>query len=227
MEFKNNLMSQLVFKFPFKARYYEQDFYVSSNNFSAYKLVESWPLWSSKWVNVYGVTGSGKTHLSKILEKKIDKVQILKSDQINNETITNLNKFDCLIIDNYQNDIEEKLLYSLLNQSKQIDSFVLINSLGAIKNLNFGLKDLKSRINSFLPVGIDLPTDDLLHVIITKSFSDRQVKLDPKVSSFIIKNVERSYDKMFKFLKDIDELSLSSGKSININLIKKLIKKNE
>ena len=223
MEFKNNLMSQLVFKFPFKARYYEQDFYVSSNNFSAYKLVESWPLWSSKWVNVYGVTGSGKTHLSKILEKKIDKVQILKSDQINNETINNLNKFDCLIIDNYQNDIEEKLLYSLLNQSKQIDSFVLINSLGAIKNLNFGLKDLKSRINSFLPVGIDLPTDDLLHVIITKSFSDRQVQLDPKVTSFIIKNVERSYDKMFDFLKDIDELSLSSGKSININLIKKYL----
>ena len=223
MEFKDNLMSQLVFKFPFKARYNEQDFYVSSNNFSAYKLVESWPLWSSKWVNVYGVTGSGKTHLSKILEKKIDKVQILKSDQINNETITNLNKFDCLIIDNYQNDIEEKLLYSLLNQSKQIESFVLINNLEEIKNLNFGLKDLKSRINSFLPVGIDLPTDDLLHVIITKSFSDRQVQLDPKVSSFIIKNVERSYDKMFDFLKDIDELSLSSGKSININLIKKYL----
>ena len=223
MEFKDNLMSQLVFKFPFKARYYEQDFYVSSNNFSAYKLVESWPLWSSKWVNVYGVTGSGKTHLSKILEKKIQKVKMLKSNQINDETIINLNKFDCLIIDNYQNDIEEKLLYSLLNQSKQIDSFVLINSLGAIKNLNFGLKDLKSRINSFLPVGIDLPTDDLLHVIITKSFSDRQVQLDPKVSSFIIKNVERSYDKMFDFLKDIDELSLSSGKSININLIKKYL----
>ncbi len=216
-------MSQLVFKFPFKTRYYEQDFYVSSNNFSAYKLIESWPLWSSKWVNVYGVTGSGKTHLSKILEKKIQKVKMLKSNQINDETIINLDKFDCLIIDNYQNDIEENLLYSLLNQSKQIDSFILINSIGAIKNINFGLKDLKSRINSFLPVGIELPTDDLLQVIITKSFSDKQVKLDPKVSSFIIKNVERSYDKMFDFLKDIDELSLSSGKSININLIKKYL----
>ena len=30
---------------------------------------------------------------------------------------------------------------------------------------------------------------------------------------------------MFKFLKDIDELSLSSGKSININLIKKVLNK--
>ena len=34
------------------------------------QLIESWPNWPSKWVNVYGVSGSGKTHLSKILEKK-------------------------------------------------------------------------------------------------------------------------------------------------------------
>ena len=37
--------------------------------------------------------------------------------------------------------------------------------------------------------------------------------------------LDRSYEKMFKFIKDIDELSLSSGKSININLIKKVLKK--
>ena len=68
-----------------------------------------------------------------------------------------------------------------------------------------------------------LPTDDLLKVIISKSFSDKQINLEPKVTEYIIKNVERSYDKMIKFIKDIDELSLSSGKSININLIKKVL----
>ena len=71
--FETYLMNQLVFKFPFKTKYFEQDFYVSSNNFSAYKLVESWPNWSSKWFNIYGTSGSGKTHLSKILEKKLIK----------------------------------------------------------------------------------------------------------------------------------------------------------
>ena len=65
---------------------------------------------------------------------------------------------------------------------------------------------------------------DFSAVIISKSFSDKQIELDPKISSFIIKNVERSYDKIFKFLKEIDDLSLSSGKSININLIKKVLK---
>ena len=54
-------------------------------------------------------------------------------------------------------------------------------------------------------------------------FSEKQIKINSKVSDYIIKNVDRSYDKIFKFIKDVDELSLSSGKSININLIKKVL----
>ena len=46
-------MSQLTFKFPFKKKYFEQDFFVSSNNFSAYKLIESWPNWPGKWLNIW------------------------------------------------------------------------------------------------------------------------------------------------------------------------------
>ena len=79
-------------------------------------------------------------------------------------------------------------------------------------------------MNSFLYIGIDLPTDDLLKVIISKTLSDKQISVNPKISDFIINNVERSYEKLFKFLKELDELSLSSGKSININLIKKVLK---
>ena len=224
MEYQNLIMSQLVFKFPFKTKYYEQDFYVSSNNFSAYKLIESWPNWSGKWLNIYGASGSGKTHLSKILGKKIDKTKIIDEQNINDLTIQNLNNYECLIIDNFKNLIEEKILYSILNQSKQLDNFVVINSILPIKKNLFNLKDLQSRANSFVLIGIDLPTDDLLEVIISKSLSERQIKLNPKITEYIIKNVERSYEKIFKLLRDIDELSLSSGKSININLIKKVLK---
>ena len=79
-------------------------------------------------------------------------------------------------------------------------------------------------MNSFLYIGIDLPTDDLLKVIISKTLADKQISVNPKISDFIINNVERSYEKLLKFLKEVDELSLSSGKSININLIKKVLK---
>ena len=225
MEYKNNLMSQLVFKFPFKTKYYEQDFYVSSNNFSAYKLLESWPSWPGKWLNVFGASGSGKTHLSKILEKKIKKIKLVKAEYIDNKIIDDLSDLDCLILENYQNNIDEKLFYSILNQSKQLDNYIVINSVSPISEFNFNLKDLQSRLNSFIFIGIELPTDDLLQVIISKSFSDKQINLKTKISEYIIKNVERSYEKMFKFLRDIDELSLSTGKSINIDLIKKVLNK--
>ena len=216
-------MSQLVFKFPFKTRYFEQDFFVSSNNFSAYKLIESWPNWPGKWVNIIGPTGSGKTHLSKILEKKIKKLKVIDETNVNEKIISELRNFDCLIIDNFKNKIEDKLLYSILNQSKQLENFIVINSKLQLNKFEIKLKDLKSRFNSFIFIGIDLPTDDLLQVIISKSFSDKQINLNPKVSEYIVKNVDRSYEKMFKFLSDLDELSLSSGKSININLIKKVL----
>ena len=216
-------MDQLIFKFPFSKKYFHQDFFVSSNNFSAYKLVESWPTWPGKWLNIFGSSGSGKTHLAKILEKKIDKIKLVDAKDINDEIVKGLNNLDCLIIDNYKNDVDEKLLYSILNQSKQLDNYVLINSISSIGNINFKLNDLKSRINSFLYIGIELPTDDLLKVIISKTLSDRQISINPKITDFIINNVERSYEKMFKFLKEVDELSLSTGKSININLIKKVL----
>ena len=216
-------MSQLVFKFPFKTKYYEQDYYVSSNNFSAYRLIESWPNWPSKWVNIFGPKGCGKTHLSNILKKKINLIHIMDAKKVDNETISKFEKLDCLIIDNYEKNIDEKMFYSLLNQSKQSESYLLVNSTLPLGNIKFDLKDLRSRTESFINLGIELPTDDLLRVIISKSFSDKQIEITPKISEYIIKNIERSYEKVFKFIKEIDDLSLSSGKSININLIKKVL----
>ena len=45
-----------------------------------------------------------------------------------------------------------------------------------------------------------------------------------KSLEYILKNIDRSYEKVFEFIKEVDFESLSAGKSININLIKKSIK---
>ena len=143
-------MSQLVFKFPFKVKYYKQDFYVSSNNFLAYRLIESWPNWPDKWVNIFGPKGCGKTHLSNILKKKISKSEILNANEVDNKTISKLEKIDCLIIDNYKQNINEELFYSVLNQAKQFDKYIVVNSLFSLKDFNLELNDLKSRTNGFV-----------------------------------------------------------------------------
>ena len=47
----------------------KQDFFVSSNNFSAYKLIESWPNWPGKWLNIFGAQDLEKLIYQKYLEK--------------------------------------------------------------------------------------------------------------------------------------------------------------
>ena len=216
-------MSQLTFKFPFKTNYYEEDFYVSSNNFEAYKLIESWPSWSSRFINIFGPVGCGKTHLSNILKKKLNSF-FIKASELNDNNLTNIKLKECLIIDEYKNNIEEKLLYTVLNQCLQSNQYVIINSIEPIKKLHIKLNDLKSRLESFTDIGIDLPTDDLIRVILTKGFSDKQVKTDVKLLEYILKNINRSYEEIFNFIEKVDSLSLSTGKPITINLIKKILK---
>ena len=217
-------MSQLTFKFPFKTNYFEEDFYVSINNFSAYKLIESWPKWSSRFVNIFGPSGCGKTHLANIFKKKINSF-LIKASELNDNSLPLIKLKECLIIDNYKNNIKEKLFYSILNQSYQCNQYVIVNSFEPIKSFTIEINDLKSRFDNFIDVGIDLPTDDLIRVILTKNFSDKQVKIETKLLEYILKNTHRSYEDIFDLIDKVDSLSLSTGKPININLIKKALNK--
>ena len=62
------MTDQLIFRFPKNEIYLNKDFYVSSSNQQAYDFINSWPKWIKRIVNIYGPTGSGKTHLSSILK---------------------------------------------------------------------------------------------------------------------------------------------------------------
>ena len=217
------MAEQLIFNFPFKKSYLSQDFYVSENNVNAYKLIEGWPNLSSKVINIFGPKGCGKTHLINILKNKIDSV-LLSSSKVDSDVLLKYKLKECLIIDDYKNEIEEKLLYTITNMASQDNKYFIISSLEPIKNFKVKLKDLSSRFTSFVEVGIDLPTDDLLRVILTKNFSDKQIKITKKNIEYILKNIDRSYEKINLFSNLVDNLSLTKAQPINLNLIKKVLK---
>ena len=53
---------------------------------------------------------------------------MINAKEITDKTVQDLNTIDCLIIDNFNTNIDEKLFYSILNQSKQLEKYILINS---------------------------------------------------------------------------------------------------
>ena len=106
----------------------------------------------------------------------------------------------------------------------QDNKFLIISSLVPLKTLKVKLKDLNSRFTSFVEVGIDLPTDDLLRVILTKNFSEKQIEITKKNIDYIIKNIDRSYERINLFTNSVDSLSLKKAKPISLSLIKKVLK---
>ena len=166
------MSEQLILNFPFKRSYLSQDFYVSENNIDAYKLIESWPNWSSRFVNIFGPKGCGKTHLINILKSKIESI-LFPASEVNSNILSNYKLKECLIIDDYKNQIDENLLYTITNMGFQDNKFLIISSLEPLKTFKVKLKDLKSRFTSFVEVGIDLPTDDLLSCLLYTSPSPR------------------------------------------------------
>ena len=216
------MSEQLIFNFPFKKNYSSQEFYVASNNFDAFKLIESWPKWTSRFVNIFGPKGCGKTHLANILMSKIQCIMV-PAKKIDEQTLNKFKTKECLIIDDFTNNIDEKLLYSIINMAFQDNKYLIISSSISLKKFKIKLKDLSSRFTSFIDIGIDLPTDDLLRVILTKIFSDKQIQISKKNIDYILKNIDRSYEKISLFAESIDNLSLTKAKPINLNLIKKAL----
>ena len=217
------MSQQLIFNFPFKKTYLSQDFYITKNNFNAFKLIESWPKWPSRFINIFGPKGCGKTHLTNIISSKINSV-IISSKKIDENIINKFKTKECLIIDDFDNDVEENLLYSIINLAVQDNKYLIISSPISLKKFKIKLKDLNSRFTSFIEVGIDLPTDDLIKVILTKNFSDKQITISKKNIDYILNNIDRSYEKINLFSNLVDNLSLEKAKPINLKLIKDVLK---
>ena len=84
--------------------------------------------------------------------------------------------------------------------------------------------DLRSRVNSTVIIGIDLPSDDLISVILSKNFSDKQIKVEKKHIDYIIKRIDRSYEKISKFISTLDKYSLKKSRPFSLKLIKEVLK---
>ena len=224
---------QLLFDLKKKEIYEKDDFLVSDSNKEAYKLINRWPNWSSRKIIIFGDSGTGKTHLSRIWQKKTSAI------------ILNLNKFKKIRFDNFflkknifiienisnffdkikkkdKDDLEKNLLhfYNLIDEKR---GYLILTDSIAPKFWGINLLDLKSRILSSITVNIKKPDDELLSSVLIKLFLDKQILIDKKIIKFIVYRSERSFTSLQNLVDKIDKQSLITKKKININFVKKLI----
>ncbi len=215
-------LNQLLLNFKNNQNFSYDDFYVSKSNYFAFQLIDKWPKWEKNIVNIHGERFCGKTHLSNIFLGKNKGLKV-KENEINNEIYKKFKLYENIVIDDFKNKCDEKLMYSIFNLVDQSSKYLIINSKNPINEINFNLNDLKSRSKDCLFAKIDNPDDELMFAIILKSFSDRQIQIDKKLIDFIIKRIDRSYGKIADFIYKVDELSLKKKKAIDLKIIKQIL----
>jgi len=214
---------QLILKFPTERAYKKEDYYVSSSNQEAYDFINSWPKWVKRIINIFGPAGSGKSHLASMLKNKTSCLWI-DCKELNEKTFLKFKTKEALILENLNETVSEKLLFTLWNIALQDNKYFLITSIKPINSYKFKMNDLVSRVNSSLIIGISLPSDDLISVILAKNFSDKQIKVEKKHIDYIIKRIDRSYEKISQFILTLDKYSLKKGTPFSLKLIKEVLK---
>ena len=215
-------LNQLLLNFNFKKSFNDHDYFVSDSNYFAFNLVDKWPKWEKKILNISGEKFSGKTHLANIFKSKSSAL-LLNEKDISNEVFKKIKLYESIIIDEFSNGIDENLIYSIFNLVDQDSKYLLINSETPLSEVNFKLPDLVSRSRNSLQAKIKPPDDELIFAIILKNFSDRQIKLEKQIIEFIVNRIERSYGKISEFIYKVDELSLKKKKPINLKTIKEIL----
>ena len=176
---------------------------------------------------ITGVSGSGKTHLSKILIKNARNYKTLYSDRDYQNILDRFEDSDFFILENIDKVKHEKFeqeLFHIINLAKENNKKLLMTSRKPISKIDLNLEDLKSRLNSILEVKIKEPDDQLMELLLIKIFNDKQLKINPNIIGFLVSRLERSYESINLFIEKIDNFSLEKGKKITIPLINDLLK---
>ena len=216
-------LNQLLLNFEYKQNFKDEDFYVSKSNYFAFNLINSWPKWEKNFLNISGDKFSGKSHLANIFLKKFKGIKV-DANSFKNEKLQEIKIYENIILENFDQNIDEVLIYSLFNLIDNDNKYLIINSIIPINEMDFKLNDLKSRTKNCLFAVIEKPDDELMFALILKNFSDRQITIDKKLIDFIIKRIDRSYSKIFEFIYKIDEFSLKKKKPIDFKTIKEVLK---
>jgi len=215
-------LNQEIIRFNYEQNFKDDDYYVSKSNKHIFDLLNNWPRWEKNFLNISGKKFSGKSHLVNIFLNKFKGIKF-KAKLFNNDDLKQIKLHQNIVVEDLDKEIDEKLFYTLFNIIDQDNKYLIVTTIDPIVNFKFELDDLNSRSKNFLLQNIEKPDDELIFALLLKNLSDRQITLEKKLIDYIIKKIDRSYDKIFDFIYKIDEISLKKKKPIDLKIIKEVL----
>lgn len=218
-------MHQYTFDLVNNSSYTEEDFIESPSNSTAKKWIDSWPHWQGsifpKITYIYGPASCGKTHLTKIWQKKTAAKSIGKREIKSLEYHDSVSSF---LIDDIEPLLKNEVdLLLFINYVIENEKYLILTAKVSAYDLNIKLPDLASRLHAIKSYTILDPTSTMTEQMLVKIFSDQQIVVGEEAIKYLANRTDRSYDSIKDTVTKINQGSLEQNKRITIPLIKSIL----
>lgn len=207
-------MSQYALNLALPPVYAEDNFFVSSCNREAHRMVSAWPDWPSHALLMHGPKGSGKSHLAHIWASRAGAAAVSRPQG---------GEGGNLLVEDIEWLDDEQALLHVLNGSAENGRNLLLTSSVPASQLPFSLPDLTSRLKALPSVAIHEADDEALHRVLRKQFADRQIKINDDVIIYLTPRMERSFKKINILVDTLDRAALMEGRTITIPFVRRLL----
>jgi chromosomal replication initiation ATPase DnaA len=206
----NGGAEQLPLPFAETQTYIAADFIESPSNAAALKWLarDEWP---DHRLAIWGPDGCGKTHLLHLWAGRLGAALLTGSEL---RDFMSLPQSGGVAIDDADRIRDEELLLHLLNVARDRNLRVLIAARSAPARWPVILPDLSSRLRAINAVEVAGPEDDLLHLLLVRALSQRQLDVGGTVQAWLLHHLPRTAGGVLEAVKRLDAESLLQGKPI-------------
>ena len=217
---------QLAFALPHAESFTRDNFLEGPANAAGLALIDSWPDWPNRIMQLVGPEGSGKSHLAAIWAEQAG-ARSTSAHALTAAAVPGALATGALVVDDLKSsDVDERALFHLLNLAREEGASILITSRVPPSALQIELHDLRSRLRAIPTVLLLPPDDQLFRALIVKFCTDRQLGVDEAVVSYLTTRIERSYAAVRQVVELLDAEALRLGRPVTRALAAELLRGN-
>ena len=200
------------------------DFLVAASNRHAVEWLDAWPDWPGPAVIVYGPPGCGKTHLAQVFVARSNAVAVTPA-LLRDETYPAQLTAGCaVVIDDADRLFEDAALLHLYNHVAADGGRLLFTARQPVRRWGIELPDLKSRLLAAPSTGAGRPEDALIEAVLTKLFSDRQIRVDAAIVRYMARRMERSLEAAGALVAAVDASALEARRNVTLPLVRDVVR---
>mgnify|MGYP000182789881 FL=1 len=220
------MTEQMAFDLPVRSATGREDFFVSPSNAVAVAQIEAWRDWPQRKLVLVGPEGAGKTHLAHVWADASG-ARIVAAGDLAGAGIEALATLGAVAVEDADriagDRAAEEALFHLHNLILAEGGTLLLTARTAPRLWPLTLPDLRSRLEATASATLEAPDDALLAAVLVKLFADRQIAVPPRLISYLVGRMDRSFAAAQALVADLDRRALETGRKISERLAAELL----